>query len=236
MTDRTPTQILANGAIRYGEYDSDGAFVQHRYLVLDDEPTAVGTSLCSGNLFSQQTQNTFPDGCETVNHALATLMDAHNKLSQPGQLVQVLNQTKLTLSSSGTTLTLATDFDTYRSYIFRVISATQTGSSSRYFDGYVDGTQVFVFSMSGSSATEYSGFCNLEQIDDGYLVTRLEPSTYTSRSPRSASATSLASDQITLVASGTMTVDLVVYAVANQATTYVPDDSDVLEEISNGTY
>lgn len=55
MTDRTPTQILGNGAIRYAEYNAGGNFVQHRYLLLDDEPTQSGTPLSKHTLLTDET-------------------------------------------------------------------------------------------------------------------------------------------------------------------------------------
>lgn len=45
MKDRVSTEVLSNGALRYAEYDENGVFQQYRYLILDDDPTEVGTPL-----------------------------------------------------------------------------------------------------------------------------------------------------------------------------------------------
>ncbi len=76
MTDRTPTQILANGAIRYAEYDEDGNFIQYRYLVLDDAPTDPGTALSKANLFGDTTSAKYPSGTETVDDVFGVLANA----------------------------------------------------------------------------------------------------------------------------------------------------------------
>lgn len=55
MKDRTPTQVLANGAIRYGIYDSEGALLRYEYIKPEDEPTQEGTPLNKATLLSDET-------------------------------------------------------------------------------------------------------------------------------------------------------------------------------------
>ena len=45
MKDRTPTQVLPNGAIRYEEFNESEVSQGYKYLKLADEPTEVGTAL-----------------------------------------------------------------------------------------------------------------------------------------------------------------------------------------------
>ena len=40
--DRVPTQVLANGAIRYAQYDAQGNLIGYTYFKRADEPTEVG--------------------------------------------------------------------------------------------------------------------------------------------------------------------------------------------------
>lgn len=55
MTDRQPTQVLANGAIRYGIYNADGTLDHYEYLRREDAPTVEGTPLSKANLLSDAT-------------------------------------------------------------------------------------------------------------------------------------------------------------------------------------
>jgi len=52
MTDRIPTKVLANGAIRYGVYDDSGALLRYEYIKPEDEPTVEGTPLNVAALYS----------------------------------------------------------------------------------------------------------------------------------------------------------------------------------------
>lgn len=55
MTDRTPTKILENGAIRYGIYGEDGTLLRYAYIRPEDEPTDEGTPLNSNTLLKPST-------------------------------------------------------------------------------------------------------------------------------------------------------------------------------------
>lgn len=85
MTDRVPTQILENGAIRYAEYDSSGNFVQYRYLLPADEPTQAGTPLNKANLLTDATATELglSSGAPTVNDALNVLSNTLYRHCQP---------------------------------------------------------------------------------------------------------------------------------------------------------
>lgn len=56
MRNRTPTQVLENGAIRYAVYDEAGNFLRHDYLLPADDPTDEGTALSKENLLSDSTE------------------------------------------------------------------------------------------------------------------------------------------------------------------------------------
>ena len=56
MRDRTPTQALANGALRYGVYDEEGNLLRYEYLALEDEPTDPGTELSKATLLQDSTE------------------------------------------------------------------------------------------------------------------------------------------------------------------------------------
>nr|DAH25890.1 MAG TPA: LONG TAIL FIBER PROTEIN P37 PROTEIN, FIBER PROTEIN.2A [Caudoviricetes sp.] len=78
MKDRQPTQVLANGAIRYGIYNADGSLNRYEYMKREDAPTVEGTPLNKANLLSDATAAKIWPGSEkpddpTVNDALAKL-------------------------------------------------------------------------------------------------------------------------------------------------------------------
>lgn len=56
MRDRTPTQVLDNGALRYGVYDEAGNLLRYEYLALEDEPTDPGTDLSKATLLQDSTE------------------------------------------------------------------------------------------------------------------------------------------------------------------------------------
>ena len=56
MRNRTPTQVLENGAIRYAVYDEAGNFLRHDYLLPADDPSDEGTALSKENLLSDSTE------------------------------------------------------------------------------------------------------------------------------------------------------------------------------------
>ena len=79
MTDRQPTQVLANGAIRYGIYRADGTLDHYEYLRREDAPTVEGTPLSKANLLSDATALKLWPGSNkpedpTVNQALAGIL------------------------------------------------------------------------------------------------------------------------------------------------------------------
>ena len=86
MTDRQPTKILANGAIRYGIYNADGTLNHYEYLKREDAPTVEGTPLNKANLLSDATAaklwpntTTRPED-PTVNDALGKLSEGTAKV------------------------------------------------------------------------------------------------------------------------------------------------------------
>lgn len=86
MKDRQPTQVLANGAIRYGVYNADGSLNHYEYLKREDAPTVEGTPLNKANLLSDATAvklwpnaSTRPED-PTVNDALGKLSEGTAKV------------------------------------------------------------------------------------------------------------------------------------------------------------
>lgn len=80
MTDRQPTQILANGAIRYGVYNEVGQLLRYEYMKREDAPTVEGTPLNKANLLSDATAAKLWRG--TTKPADPTVNDALNKLTE----------------------------------------------------------------------------------------------------------------------------------------------------------
>lgn len=85
MTDRQPTKILANGAIRYGVYNADGTLNHYEYLKREDAPTVEGTPLNKANLLSDATAAKIWPGSKkpddpTVNDALGKLSEGTAKV------------------------------------------------------------------------------------------------------------------------------------------------------------
>mgnify|MGYP002769652086 CR=1 FL=1 len=86
MKDRQPTQVLANGAIRYGVYNADGSLNHYEYLKREDAPTVEGTPLNKANLLSDATAaklwpnaDTRPED-PTVSEALTELRKGKTKI------------------------------------------------------------------------------------------------------------------------------------------------------------
>lgn len=86
MKDRQPTQVLANGAIRYGIYSADGTLVRYEYMKREDAPTVEGTPLNKANLLSDDAaMKIWPDAAErpedpTVSEALVGLKKGSAKI------------------------------------------------------------------------------------------------------------------------------------------------------------
>lgn len=86
MKDRQPTQILANGAIRYGVYNANGTLDRYEYLKREDAPTVEGTPLNKANLLSDATAaKLWPNAATrpedpTVNDALGKLSEGTAKV------------------------------------------------------------------------------------------------------------------------------------------------------------
>ena len=80
MKDRQPTQVLANGAIRYGVYNADGTLNHYEYLKREDAPTVEGTPLNKANLLSDATAAKIWPGSKKPDDP--TVTDALGKLSE----------------------------------------------------------------------------------------------------------------------------------------------------------
>lgn len=62
MRDRESTNVLSNGAVRYGIYDTSGTLLRYEYIKLEDEPTV------SGSVYNRA--NVLPDSvCEKLGIA-----------------------------------------------------------------------------------------------------------------------------------------------------------------------
>ena len=86
MKDRQPTQVLSNGAIRYGVYNADGTLNHYEYLKREDAPTVEGTPLNKANLLSDTTAaKLWPNAATrpedpTVNDALGKIAEGTAKV------------------------------------------------------------------------------------------------------------------------------------------------------------
>lgn len=86
MTDRTPTQVLENGAIRYGVYDENGNLLRYEWMKPEDEPTNPGTPLNKATLLTDETVvrifGTSIVNNPTVNDALGQISPLYNGVWQ----------------------------------------------------------------------------------------------------------------------------------------------------------
>lgn len=98
MTDRQPTQVLANGAIRYGIYRADGTLDHHEYLRREDAPTVEGTPLSKANLLSDATASKLWPGSNKPEDP--TVDQAFEKLSKGMHLVGDIDLTSREAPSS----------------------------------------------------------------------------------------------------------------------------------------
>ena len=64
IKDRIPTNVLSNGAIRYGVYDEAGGLLRYEYIKREDEPLEEGTNInralfknLQGDLYTQDRYN-----------------------------------------------------------------------------------------------------------------------------------------------------------------------------------
>lgn len=83
MIDRVPTEVLDNGAIRYGVYDSNGQLLRYEYIKPEDAPTQEGTPLNKANLFSDDLLSKYfdnPTGNESPRDAFANLFSKKETL------------------------------------------------------------------------------------------------------------------------------------------------------------
>jgi len=55
MIDRVSTQVLPNGAIRYGIYNENGDFLRYEYIKPEDEPLEIGTPYNKVNVLTDET-------------------------------------------------------------------------------------------------------------------------------------------------------------------------------------
>lgn len=98
MTDRQPTQVLANGAIRYGIYRADGTLDHYEYLRREDAPTVEGTPLSKANLLSDATASKLWPGSNKPEDP--TVNQAFEKLSKGMHLVGDIELTSREAPSS----------------------------------------------------------------------------------------------------------------------------------------
>jgi len=133
MKDRVGTNILANGARRYANYDSNGNLQGYMWLLLADEPTEVGTSLNKSTLLSDETAAAIGlSGDPTVNDALAKLV----------------HTTAITLSASGWsdtapyTQTVAVSGMTAAMNIDYALSPTATSEAVAEAYGYISSVET----------------------------------------------------------------------------------------------
>lgn len=98
MTDRQPTQVLANGAIRYGIYNADGTLDHYEYLRREDAPTVEGTPLSKANILSDATASKLWPGSNKPEDP--TVNQAFEKLSKGMHLVGDIELTSREAPSS----------------------------------------------------------------------------------------------------------------------------------------
>ena len=80
MTDRQPVEVLDNGAIRYGVYNSDGTLDRYEYIKNEDGATVEGTLINKANLLTDTTALAYGlDSTAVPDDVLAQLVTGYNK-------------------------------------------------------------------------------------------------------------------------------------------------------------
>lgn len=82
MRDRNGTNNLANGAVRYGVYDTNGTLLRYEWIRLEDEPLSIETPLNRDTFLSDQAEQVIwpvdtPDN-PTVDAAFKHIVDAYD--------------------------------------------------------------------------------------------------------------------------------------------------------------
>lgn len=77
ILDRVPQEVLPNGAVRYGIYDTNGNLIRYEYIKREDEPIEEGTSInrslfsnIQGDLYTQDRYNIPTVTYETIEGEL----------------------------------------------------------------------------------------------------------------------------------------------------------------------
>ena len=55
MHDRLSTEVLPNGAVRYGIYNAEGTLLEYKWIKLEDDPLAIETALIASNMLTELT-------------------------------------------------------------------------------------------------------------------------------------------------------------------------------------
>mgnify|MGYP003297165811 CR=1 FL=1 len=141
MKDRVGTQVLANGARRYANYNASGQLQGYMYLLLADEPSEAGTALNKANLLSDATAAAIgvTSSDPTVNEALAKL--AHTTaITVPASRWSSTKPYSQTVSVSGVTEDMNPDYTLNPSATseaaaegFGYISTMETGNGTVTF-------------------------------------------------------------------------------------------------------
>lgn len=79
MKNRIPTELAANGALRYGVYDKDGNLLRYEYLKLEDKPTDLGTVLAKETLLKDVTAAMFGMDADAVPDDVYTFLGKYNQ-------------------------------------------------------------------------------------------------------------------------------------------------------------
>lgn len=116
MQDRAGTTNLANGAVRYGVYDSSGNLLRYQWVLLADDPLALETPLLKSTMLKDETAASIWVAGDAP--ADPKVNDALNKLAEPNYKVGDILTTVRELSApwhacDGSTFNQATYPDLY---------------------------------------------------------------------------------------------------------------------------
>lgn len=93
MRDRIGTNNLANGAVRYGVYDTSGNRLRYEWIRPEDEPLEAGTPLSRETLLSAEAESVvWPVSGKPAN---PTVDDAFNKLVEAGEVGDILTTVRV---------------------------------------------------------------------------------------------------------------------------------------------
>lgn len=150
MKDRVSSQVLTNGAIRYGIYNADGTLNRYEYIKPEDVPTEVGSAYSKVNVLPDATCvglgiSTSSEPKDAFN-AIPVLIATGDKYVKLLETISGAATSAVTLDFSGIDMTQYNALEVYCEY-----STASNGSIKILINGATSG--YFYVNVSGSLTT-----------------------------------------------------------------------------------